>query len=35
MTTKLTLTIEQHIIEKAKVYAKSKGVAFLILLKIT
>ena len=25
MTTKLTLTIEQHIIEKAKVYAKSKG----------
>ena len=25
MTTKLTLTIEQHIIEKAKVYAKRKG----------
>jgi len=25
MTTKLTLTLEQHIIEKAKVYAKSKG----------
>lgn len=25
MTTKLTLTIEQHVIEKAKEYAKSKG----------
>lgn len=25
MTTKLTLTIEQHIIEKAKEYAKNKG----------
>ncbi len=25
MTTKLTLTLEQHIIEKAKVYAKNKG----------
>jgi hypothetical protein len=25
MTTKLTLTLEQHIIEKAKEYAKSKG----------
>ena len=25
MTTKLTLTLEQHIIEKAKKYAKSKG----------
>lgn len=25
MNTKLTLTVEQHIIEKAKAYAKSKG----------
>lgn len=25
MTTKLTLTMEQHIIEKAKEYAKNKG----------
>jgi hypothetical protein len=25
MTTKLTLTLEQHIIEKAKKYAKNKG----------
>ena len=25
MTTKLTLTLEQHIIEKAKEYAKNKG----------
>ncbi|MBP8849130.1 MAG: hypothetical protein KBG80_01105 [Breznakibacter sp.] len=25
MTTKLTLTVEQDIIEKAKLYAKSKG----------
>ncbi len=25
MTTKLTLTVEQDIIEKAKIYAKSKG----------
>jgi hypothetical protein len=25
MTTKLTLTIEQSVIEKAKVYAKAKG----------
>ncbi len=25
MTTKLTLTIEQHIIEKAKEYAKNRG----------
>jgi hypothetical protein len=25
MTTKLTLTLEQHVIEKAKKYAKNKG----------
>ncbi len=31
MNTKLTLTIEQSVIDKAKKYARVKGEAFLIL----